>query len=202
MTKKLTYNPDKRNAFIGMVYAINLNNMKRIHIYITIFTLLISMNAMGQSQEREGEDRTDTKITLLETIDNSQTVILFENEMFIVKTSLSNFKENIDNWLIKYPHLKSDKKLLKIVMKNAKKNSVVNASIIADNNKLLPRLQYRIADLLENGQCLVLNKKDNAIISEIKVQTYNYHCGALCGGGGRRFFVNDILLLQVMDWNS
>jgi len=161
------------------------------------------MNALGQSNEREGEEISETTINLIESIDDAKTVILFENKNFTIKTSLNNFKENIDNWLIEHPGLISDKELLNLVLERANNNNIIEASIIAKNSELTSRLEYRIAALLESGQCLVLIKKENTqIVSEVKIQTYSYYCGPLCGDGGRRFYVNGILLMQVEDWIS
>ena len=64
------------------------------------------MNAFGQSNDREGEEISETTINLIESFNDTKTVILFENKNFTIKTSLNNFKENIDNWLVEHPGLK------------------------------------------------------------------------------------------------
>ena len=175
--------------------------MKRI-FFLTILLSLLITNVLGQSYERESEKLTDTIVTLVREIDDTKIVILLENKDFIVKVSLSDFKNDVDNWLIEHPHLKKDKKLLNVVLKQAISDNTVNASRIITDRHLISRLEYRIASLLENGKCLILNKKNNEIKSEIKLQTYSYHCGPLCGIGGRRFYINEFLILEVMDWVS
>jgi DNA gyrase/topoisomerase IV subunit A len=175
--------------------------MKRI-LFFTVLLSLVITNVLGQSQEREGEKLTDTIVTLVRGLDDTKIIILLENKGFIVKVSLSDFKNDVENWLIEHPHLKEDKKLLDIVLKQAESDNTVNVSRIITDRRLFSRLEYRTASLLENGKCLVLNKESDEIVSEIKVQTYSYHCGFLCGDGGRRFYVNEILILQVMDWIS
>ena len=172
--------------------------MKRIFFLTVLLSLLIA-NVLGQSHN---EVETDTIVTLVKEIEETKIVILFENKDFIIKMSLSDFKSDIENWLIKHPHIKGDKKLLDIVLKKAESNNTVNTSKIITDVYLEERLKYRIASLLENGKCLILNKKSNEIISEIKIQTYSYRCGALCGEGGRRFYVNEVLFFKVRDWVS
>jgi len=174
-----------------------------------LLIMLITISVSGQSGERE--KITDTIVTPVKNmddikaivLDDIKTVILIENDNFIVKVSLSDFKNNIDNWLKEYPKLEKDKKLLDIILEQAKNNHVVNASkLIETDGFLVSRLEYRIASLLENGLCVILDKKSNEIVPEIKLQSYSYYCGPLCGHGGRRFFVNEILILKVMDWIS
>ena len=177
--------------------------MKLKMFYIFLFTLLISTNVFGQLHEREGEETTDTTISLITIIDDSIKVILLDKNGFIVETSLRIFKENLDNWLIENPHLNDDRKLLNLIIEQAYKDNIIDATEIAKKNNLISRLEYRTADLLENGQCIVLTSSiKTEIVAEIKIQTYSYYCGPLCGDGGRRFFVNGILLLEVMDWIS
>lgn len=91
--------------------------MKRMLFLIVLLSLLIT-NVLGQPQKRKGEEElNDTIITLVKKIDDTKIVILLENEDFIVKVSLSNFKNNIDNWL-----KEEDKKLLDKVLKQSDKH--------------------------------------------------------------------------------
>ncbi|MCL2132684.1 MAG: hypothetical protein FWH36_09615 [Lentimicrobiaceae bacterium] len=164
--------------------------MKRTFFLTVLFTILVTINVLGQSQIREGETTKDTIITLVNRINDTKTVILLENKDFIVKVSLFDFKENFDNWLKKYPHLEMDREVLKKILKQVKSNNIVNASKILESEKSdywIMRLGFRIADLLENGQCLILNKGNNEIISEIKMQTHSYICGPLCGSRRKTF---------------
>jgi hypothetical protein len=156
----------------------------------------------GQSNEREGEERIDTIINLLQSLDSDGTIILLENDNYIVKTTLNLFKENLNNWIQQHPRLEVDKKLLEVINLQSKKDIEVNAEKIAKRNDLEERLEFRIADMLENGKCLIFNKKKKKILTEVKFQTYSYYCGELCGDGGRRFFDNDFLLFQTEDWIS
>ena len=177
--------------------------MKLKMFYIFLFSSFISTNVFGQFHKREGEETTDTTISLITIVDDSIKVILLDKNGFIVETSLKIFKINLDNWLIKYPYLNDDKKLLNLIVEQAYKDNVIDATEIAEKNNLISNLEYRTADLLENGQCIVMTSSvKTEIVSEIEMQTYSYDCGPLCGEGGRRFFVDGNLILEVMDWIS
>lgn len=162
------------------------------------------MTVFGQTNNRKGEQTTETTIKLMTIIDDSIEVILFESNDFTVKTSLRVFKKSLNKWLKGHPHLKEDRKLLNLVIKQAESDTIINALMIAREHNLISRLNYRTADLLEKGDCLILNKKQKkkSVISEIKVQTYSHRGGPLSGDGGRRFFINGILLFAVQDWIS
>ena len=184
-------------------------------ILITIFsTLLLASNVKGQVGEMQTDTvtfhtfevgdtivtlshlriiLTDTVTKLSKDIDDTKIVILLDDKDFLVKISLSDFVEYMDDRLLMSNPQYYDKKLLEEVLENAKRKNTVNASKIRNNN-LRERLEFRTADLLTNGKCLILNKRTNEIIPEIRYQTYRL--GVL---QGRRFFVSDRLILETID---
>lgn len=170
-------------------------------LVIVLFTLLITINVSGQSQKSKGENRTNTKVTLLKEINDPKTVILLKKRGFIVKVSFSEFKDHMESWLLESSYRQHyGEKLLEIVLRKAEKNTI-NISNITDRY-LKECLHGIIVELLENGQCLILNKKRNTIISEVTIQKYSYYYGPLFAGGGRRFFINKLLILEIRDWIS
>lgn len=189
--------------------------MKRNFFFIGLFTLLLSTTMFGQLREMQTDtiklfsyetgDTTvtffqlrvilsDTIVKLAKEIDDTKTVILLKNRDFVTNISLSDFKTHMDDRLSLSPPKYYDKKLLEEIMKKAKRRNTVNASKIKNRN-LKESLEYRIAYLLTNGQCLILNRKTNEIMSKIRCQTYRL--GVI---QGRRFFVNDILILETIDF--
>ena len=160
------------------------------------------MAANCQTKLREGEERKDTLVTLLQNINNDKVIILLEDNDVIVKTPLSLFEKNLKLWLEKNPQLNEDKTLLDKIVLASKNKDVIDAEKIAEENKLKDRLGYRIADLLESGNCLIIDKKTMKPLTNIKVQNYSYFCGPLCGDGGRRFYVGNTMIFSVMDWIS
>ena len=187
--------------------------MNRLFLFIVIFSLLITTNNVsGQGREIIKntivfggdtifikEKITDTIVSLVKEIDETKTVILLKNRYFIVKVSLSEFKNHMDNQYIENPQY-WDKKLLEKVLKKTEKNNTINVSRLANNRYLEENLDFRIASLLQKGQCLILNRKTNEIISEIKLQWYDlFTTGERIARSGRRFFVNEILILETVD---
>ena len=185
--------------------------MKQILFLTIIFALLTTTNLSGQDRERIagimvfGKDTlfikeriTDTVVSLAKEIDETKTVVLLKNRNFIVKISLSDFKNHMDNRYIENPQY-WDKRLLEKVLKKAEKSNTINVSKLANNRDLKERLDFRIASLLQKGQCLILNRKTNEVVLEIRLQWYSSFNGALGGKGGRRFYINDILILETVD---
>jgi len=184
-------------------------------IFITILsTLILATNVKGQVGEMQTDTvtfhsfeigdtivtlshlrviLTDTVTQLSKGIDDTKNVILLSDKEFSVKISLSDFVEYMDSRLSMSNPQYYDKKLLEEVLEKAKRKNTVNASRIRNKN-LKESLEYRTADLLTNGKCLILNKRTNEIIPEIRYQTYRL--GVL---QGRRFFVSDRLILETID---
>jgi uncharacterized protein YlzI (FlbEa/FlbD family) len=164
--------------------------------------MLITIGVSGQLLSGKNSEKvTNTTIKLVEKISDNNVVILLDNKDYIVKVSLSDFKNYIDRWFKEYS-IKDDKELLDIILKQSNNNIVNAAKIVEKKGYLTSRLEYSIAYLLENGKCLILSKKSNENISKIQLQTYNFYCGPECGAGGRRFYVDTRLIFEVMDWIS
>lgn len=174
---------------------------KRLNI-LGIFLTAFVINLTAQPTQSLGEMQKDTLITLLQNKDSAKTVILLQKDGYVVKSSLNNLKENLDSWLSQHPNLSSDKELLQLILADSENHKEVDAEKIATRHKIAPRLQYRLADMLEKGKCYIINRANGELVISIKVQTYNFHCGPMCGNGGRRFFINGILLLRVLDWQA
>ena len=181
--------------------------MKRIFFLIILSTLLFTTNVSGQLREMQTDtveffsyevgDTTfvfsqlrvilsDTIVKLAKEIDDTKTVILLKNRNFEVKVSLSDFEKNVNNdyW---------SKKMLEKVLRKAESRNIVNVSKIRNRN-MQERLEFIIANLLKKGQCLILNKRTNEIMPEIRCQYYRF--GVV---QGRRFLVNNILILETID---
>ena len=82
-----------------------------------------------------------------------------------------------------------------------KSKSVINASKICKENGLESRLNYRIADLIEESKCLIQDKATQKFIDKVEVDTFTAGYN-LAGYGGRRFNYNGKLFFEVEDWIS
>ena len=59
-----------------------------------------------------------------------------------------------------------------------------------------------LASFLEYGQCYVYDKKNNKNITNIKVEYWGKSSAPLAGAGGRKFYINNVLFIQTLDWIS
>lgn len=164
-------------------------------------------NTTGQAHFREGEVCVDSLVNLLDNNSyfNSDTsrIILYDNEDFMVLTSLETFKSVIKNWT-RRPYQNNVEKLDELILEEAAKSEMTNAHKIAKDHNLSKFLNYMVAYFLDKGQCVAYCVKENTTISSIKIQTYRYsNPGALLGAyGGRRFYINNMFLFDVLDWMS
>ncbi|HBG70259.1 MAG: hypothetical protein A2W93_13110 [Bacteroidetes bacterium GWF2_43_63] len=163
---------------------------------------LQTVSASAQDQVREGEAQNDTTVILLQKIDDPVSVVLFRNDSYVISASFKLFRTNLAEWINENPGIPGDEKLLELVDKAAINLKIIDAAQIAEKNNLLLRLKYRMADLLQNGQCMIYDKRKYGPIANITVQTYSYDCGPLCGEGGRRFLIEGALIFEVIDWFS
>jgi len=169
---------------------------------LAVIVLLLAFCASAQDQIREGETRNDTVVKLLQSVDDPASVVLFRNDQYVISASFTLFRKNLSDWISLNPGVPGDDKLLELIDKAAINSKVIDAALIAEKNNLVLRLKYRIADLLQQGQCMIYDKKKYGPVANISVQTYSYHCGPLCGDGGRRFLIEGVLIFGVIDWIS
>jgi len=64
------------------------------------------------------------------------------------------------------------------------------------------RQNYVLAYYLGEGSCYVFDKGNNVPVAELIKETWGYYCGPLCGAGGRKFYIQGKLFLDVLDWIS
>jgi len=169
---------------------------------LVIMVLLLAVCASAQDKVREGEVRSDTVVSLLQVIDDPVSVVLFRNDSYVISASFTQFRTNLSEWISKNPGIPGDEKLLELVDKAAISAKVIDAAQIAEKSSLVLRLKYRMADLLQQGKCMIYDKKKYGPVKSITVQTWTYNCGPLCGDGGRRFLIDGTLLFEVIDWIS
>ncbi len=173
--------------------------MRPFLIYILISTCICTSNGYGQNTESVSE--VDTTINLLQELTTQCELILFENEQIIIKSSYELFEKNMEEWLKMHPHIKSDKELLKLV-KSKSDTSSINVIELALQNKLDDRLEYRMTDLIDKGQCIIYSKEKKSLIPNLTRLTYSYVCGPTCGHGGRIYSIDGVEFFRVLDWIS
>ena len=121
-----------------------------------------------------------------------KTVTLYEDENYLIKTSLVHFLSNMNS--IRY----DDLSFLGTVISAGKTNDLLYSSSYIDKR----RIDYVLAGFLESGLCHFYDKKNAKKIEQVEVEYWGYILGPLAGAGGRRFYINNVLFLEVVDWIS
>ncbi len=120
--------------------------------------------SFGQTNESTKQLLDSTTLT-----QNSRTVILMETDTFIVFTTFKLFVDNCKQF-IKEHDLDWDKDLLKLF--TADNSIIIYADSLTKTNMNKSRLIFRMADLLESGQCLVYNKHKKLLEKLVDIETY------------------------------
>lgn len=165
-----------------------------------VLLVMILTNGIFCQNNVSGESKSDSVVQVLQKIDDPASVVLFRNDNYVISASYAVFSKNFAAWISRNPGLSDDEKLYELLEKAAKSTQLIDAAMIAEKNNLFFRLKYRMADLLQLGQCMIYNKKTLGPIASITVQTYTLKCGTDCTEGGRRFFIDDVMFLSVIDW--
>jgi hypothetical protein len=121
-------------------------------------------------------------------------ILLLETDSFIVLATMEQFKKQFKKWIVKHPDLEEDKKLFQEIFKDTL-SKLIDASKIAIKLKLTERLEFRIADMLENGKCIIYNKKTKRL--EKSVRNVKYSTG---GYGGTQFKIGNTIILETIEW--
>jgi hypothetical protein len=171
-------------------------------LVLSVVTIVI-ISVINQScipyNHIEGREYTrDTMISLMENIisNEKKILIIFENSDMVVQTSLSIFKEKTPNWVEnKY----KERQLFDEISKLSEIQDSINVLNLAKILKIEYEYDSHLAELLEQGYCMITMKKTSKKISYIRLQFYNFYCGGLCGEVGRRFFIDDIKFFSILD---
>lgn len=121
-----------------------------------------------------------------------KTVILFENNEYVIKTNYDTFVARLDS-------LRSDFEQIRSKIED----DVLNTDTLLANDYYSDPSSgdYILARHLEEGVCLIYDKKTQMNLSKLEFERYSWG-GALSGGGGRRFYIKGDLFLETLDWIS
>lgn len=136
-------------------------------------------------------------------INQSNSLRLFEDDTHIIFSEYDTFILALRDWIVERPGISDDEKLLQLIEGKAK-NSQSEISIVevGRTHRLFWRLQYRIAELLEDGKCRVFNKSTTKFVKKLEVNSHGHQIGPLAGAGGRRFLADGEIFFEVEDWIS
>ncbi|WP_439185908.1 hypothetical protein [Carboxylicivirga taeanensis] len=156
-----------------------------------IFLVLITLFITGCEKEEENE----LNFPSIDLITNdsptffAKTVILFEDSEYLIKT-------NFDTYINSYPFdMYGYDKIKEQVIQDSN-----NQDVLFMTDYLYQALDstYILAHHLENGTCLIFDKKRNEIIPKIKMEEY-MEGEPMMSTGGRRFYIKENLFLETVD---
>jgi hypothetical protein len=135
-----------------------------------------------------------------------KTVILYEDENYLIKTPLSYFLSNMgkDYFVHRYDeHLST----LEKVISDGQANNLLYSSPYFTNpnyrdNVNEERIKFVLAGFLESGDCYIYDKKKKKNITQIEVKYWGYSPAPPAGSGGRKFYINNVLFIETTDWTS
>lgn len=165
-------------------------SMKKVFFLIFIIFFIIGC-------DKEDKDISSRFSIDLITNDNpaffTKTVILFESNDFQIKT---NFDSYIDSYPYEVLHGYEEIKLQVIQHSNLQ-----DVLFMTDYLRLPNDSTYILAFHLENGSCLIFDKKKNDIISKIEMEEYLIG-EPMSSTVGRRFYIEGDLFLETVDMIS
>jgi hypothetical protein len=128
-------------------------------------------------------------ITTDDPIIFKKSVILFDDNSYLIKTPL-------DTFLLGYPFLWSGYGDMKTKAIN---DGAINDILVVSDYMKRPRDSvYTLAYYLETGRCLLFDKHVNKCIKTIQVETY-MEGEPMMSTGGRRVYVKNKLFLETVD---
>ncbi|MFZ4456901.1 MAG: hypothetical protein ACOYOT_11845 [Bacteroidales bacterium] len=157
-----------------------------------IFLIITTLFFLGCNKE-EGNETNLMSINLI-TNNNPiffvKTVILFENNEYLIKTNFDTYTNSYPfNVLYGYDEIK---------LLVTQDSTIKNVLLMKDYLRHYSDSTYILAFHLANGSCLIFDKKRNTIISKIEMENY-MEGGPMTSTGGRRFYINGELFLNVVD---
>lgn len=116
-------------------------------------------------------------------------MILFEDSDYLIKT-------NFDTYINSYPYdMYGCDEIKEQVTQDSNNQDVLS---MPDYLYQANDSTYILAYHLENGSCLIFDKKRNEIIPKIEMEKY-MEGEPMMSTGGRRFYIRGVLFLETVD---
>ncbi len=119
----------------------------------------------------------------------AKTVILFEDSEYLIKTNFDTYINSYPFDMYGYDEIKEE------VTQDSNNQDVLS---MTDYLYQASDSAYILAYHLENGSCLIFDKKRNEIIRKIEMEEY-MEGKPMMSTGGRRFYIKGDLFLETVD---
>jgi hypothetical protein len=203
----LCYLYDKKNEDnvkqVVIEYWKNSSRAGERKFYINNALFMESVDLSMECRKKEDvktENREKITVSLIDRDDCvifDKTVILYEDENYLIKTPLAYFLSKMDRFyfVARYDeHLST----LEKVISDGQTNDLQYSSSYFK----VQRIKFVLSGFLESGFCYIYDKKNGNSVKQVVVEYWGYSPAPLAGAGGRRFYINNVLFLETTDWIS
>lgn len=183
--------------------------IKIAQLLLLFISWLFCLTFTGCGPKKEGAvaseqypiNRSDTLSIELKEITDAK-VITYHTESAKVIVGYKSLQNALQSFIAQY-NLADDILLREKLNAMASETDSISVAGFESNTRLLERFQYRLADLLEKGEGIVIQEKTGVSVKTILVEHFVIAAHKLAGRGGRRFYLpSGTIFLEVIDWIS
>ncbi len=147
--------------------------------------------------------RNDTSAVGLKSGDMSDSkIVVYDSEPARVLVGYTRLMDVLKNFITQY-NVPDDVILSDSLAAWASERDTIIFDESTGETGLLARLQFRLADMLEDGSAVVIDRKKGIAAKRILVEHFEVRMHKMAGRGGRRFYLEDgTLFLEIIDWIS
>lgn len=169
------------------VFCRQLQTMRAFFICLLIFYHCI---LFGQN------DTTSSEITLLDSskIETNKLVTLLKTDKYTIFTTYPVLIQDFENWLASNPKISIDNLLFEAIRKDTIGNNSIPADRIASRNNAIERLNFRIGELLNSGNCFVVDVIKKSLAHNVTILKYSY-----VGVTGTKYFIGEDQILDLIE---
>ena len=183
---------------------VSMSGWRKFYINNVLFLETVDLFIGYKKKKEDGEKITVSLMDRDDYVIFEKTVILYEDENYLIKTPLSYFLSG--NYSYFYLRMDGHLSTLEKIISDGQSNNLLYSSPYHTNPNRdfvnAERLKFVLAGFLEYGQCHIYDKKNRENITKIVVEYWGYSPAPLAGAGGRRFYINNVLFLETTDWIS
>ena len=148
-------------------------------------------------------NRNDTSEVVLTSsaIDESK-LIVYESRSVRILVGYTKLMSQLRDFIAQY-NVPEDLVLNETLTARASERDTITINESTGEPRLIERLQFRLADMLESGNAIVTDRKTGIAVTRILVEYFESRIHKMAGRGGRRFYLPDgTLFLEIIDWMS
>ena len=168
-------------------------------LYQILLLSLLSLYSFSQTALRKGEKIDSSDLLLIKfcttNIKITKKVLLFKDSLITIETEIGYVQELLNQ----VKHNTDQTRLIASILSDTA-SRYIDAIKIASKLEMPGVLNSMAALLIDQKNCWISNNNPPLLFCRVTKHVYNYHCGFDCGDGGRRYYVDKYMFLEVMDW--